>query len=151
MLRVRDLMSRDVATLDVNDTLDLADDIMRLGRVRHFPILDAGKVAGVLSQRDLFRAASSSLLQLEYQTARHWLATVPVKAVMSTTIHAIGPDRPVRDAVDMLVEHKIGCLPVVENDTLVGLLSETDCLQYLSRLLALADERQGLPELPPAE
>jgi len=151
MMRVRDLMAREVATLDASDTLDLADDVMRLGRVRHFPILEGGKVVGVLSQRDLFRAAASSLLQLRYEASREWLAKVPVKAVMSTTVHAIGPDRPARDAVDMLLQHKIGCLPVVENDKLVGLLSETDCLQYLSRVLALSDERQGLPELPPVE
>ena len=150
-MRVRDVMVREVATLDASDTLDLADDVMRLGRVRHFPILEHGKVVGILSQRDLFRAAASSLLQLQHAESREWLARIPVKAVMSTTVHAIGPDRPLRDAVDLLVTHKIGCLPVVEHDTLVGLLSETDCLAHLSHLLAIADERHELPELPPVE
>jgi CBS domain-containing protein len=77
------------------------------------------------------------VLQLRHEQSREWLAKIPVKAVMSTTVHSIAPDRPLRDAVDLLLAHKIGCLPVVENDTLVGLLSETDCLAHLSHLLAL--------------
>jgi CBS domain-containing protein len=138
MLRVRDLMQREVATLDADDTLDLADDVMRLGRVRHFPILEDGKVVGVLSQRDLFRAAASSVLQLRHETSREWLARIPVRAVMSTAVHAVAPDRPLRDAVELMLREKIGCLPVVEEQRLVGLLSETDCLRQLSRLLAAA-------------
>ncbi len=61
---VRHLMQRDVATLSVADRLDLADDIMRLGRIRHLPVVDGTRLVGILSQRDLFRAATSSLLQL---------------------------------------------------------------------------------------
>jgi len=142
MMLVRDLMQRDVTTFDADETLDLADDLMRLGRVRHFPIVEKGRLVGVLSQRDLLGAAASSLLQLEYGTAKAWLAKIPIKAVMSTTVHAIGPDRPVRDAVDMMLVEKIGCLPVVEDDQLVGLISETDCLRHLSHLLA-RDEGGG--------
>ncbi len=135
MALVRDLMQRDVTTFESHETLDLVDDVMRLGRVRHFPIVEKGRLVGVLSQRDLLAAAASSLLQLEYGTARSWLAKIPIAAVMSTTVHAVGPDRPLRDAVDMMLAEKIGCLPVVEDDQLLGLISETDCLRHLSHLL----------------
>lgn len=149
MSLVRDLMQRDVATFEADETLDLVDDVMRLGRVRHFPILHKGRLVGVLSQRDLLGAAASSLLQLEYGTAKAWLAKIPIRAVMSTGVHAIGPDRPVRDAVDMMLVEKIGCLPVVENDQLVGLISETDCLRHLSHLLARGgDGDQALRSVP---
>jgi CBS domain-containing protein len=57
---------------------------------------------------------------------------------MSTAVHAVAPDRPLRDAVELMLREKIGCLPVVEEQRLVGLLSETDCLRQLSRLLAAA-------------
>ena len=150
-MRVRDLMQREVATLDADDTLDLADDVMRLGRVRHFPILDKGKVVGVLSQRDLFRAAASSLLQLEYGAAKEWLAKIPVRAVMSTAVHAVNPDASLRHAVDTMLAEKIGCMPVIDQDRLVGLLSESDCLRHLAHVLATAEARDALPELPPAE
>ena len=148
MLRVRNVMQRDVATLDADDTLDVADDVMRLGRVRHFPIMSHGTLVGVLSQRDLYRATASSLLQLHYDTSRAWLARVSVKAVMSTAIHAIGPDRPLRDAVDLMLRERIGCLPVVEDGTLVGLISETDCLRRLSHMLASAEERPTPRDAP---
>jgi len=149
MTRVRELMQRDVTTLRAEDRLDLADDVMRLGRVRHFPIVTGDRLVGVLSQRDLLAAAASSLLQLEYGTAREWLAKIEIRAVMSTDVHAIGPDRPLRDAVDLMLAQRVGCLPVVENDRLVGLLSETDCMRHLSHLLAAAGD--GSAELPPME
>jgi CBS domain-containing protein len=148
MMRVRDLMQLEVATLDAEDTLDVADDVMRLGRVRHFPIMSNGTLIGVLSQRDLYSAAASSLLQLHYDTSRAWLARVSVKSVMSTAIHAIGPDRPLRDAVEVMLRERIGCLPVVEDGELVGLLSETDCLRQLSHLLASEGERHGPRDVP---
>lgn len=144
-------MQHEVATLDADDTLDLAADVMRLGRVRHFPILAGSKLVGVLSQRDLFRAAASSLLQLRYDVSREWLAKIPVKAVMSTTVHAIAPDRPVVEAVDTMIAEKIGCLPVLENDQLVGLLSETDCLRHLAHLLRMAETRDGHTTPPGSE
>jgi CBS domain-containing protein len=135
MIRVRDIMQREVATLDAEDRLDLADDVMRLGRVRHFPILAGGRLVGVLSQRDLFLAAASSVLQLPYDASRAILADIPVQAVATTQVHVIAPDRPLRDAVDLMLREKIGCLPVVEDGRLVGLVSETDCLRHLATLL----------------
>lgn len=148
MMHVRDLMQRDVATLDVGDTLDLADDVMRLGRIRHFPVVSDGTVVGVLSQRDLYHAAASSVLELQYGTARAWLARVSVKRAMSRALHAIGPNRPLREAVTVMLRERIGCLPVVEDGKLVGLLSETDCLRHLSDLLWTADGPHAAHDMP---
>jgi CBS domain-containing membrane protein len=148
---VRDLMSREVVTLEATDHLDLAEGIMRLGRIRHLPVVAGERVVGILSQRDLFRAAVSSLLQLGGEAERKWLAGVPVKAVMTAEPFTVGPRVPIRTAVEMMVEKKIGCLPVIEDGKLVGLLSESDCLVHLAHLLAIAEERDRLPELAPTE
>jgi CBS domain-containing protein len=148
---VRDLMEREVVTLSAGDTLDFADDLMQLGRIRHLPVVELGDlVVGILSQRDLFRAAVSSLLQFRYAEQRAWLARIPVQAVMSGSVVAIGPDAPIRRAVDLMLEHRVGCLPVVENGRLVGLLSESDCMRHLAHLLELDERREALPELAPA-
>jgi CBS domain-containing membrane protein len=132
---VRDLMRPEVATLYADDTLDLADGIMRLGRIRHLPVVSGDRVVGVVSQRDLFRAAVSSLLQLGGEAERKWLAGIPVKAVMTANVFTVAPSEPLHVAVRTMIDKRIGCLPVVEDGKLVGLLSESDCLVHLAELL----------------
>jgi CBS domain-containing protein len=144
---IRDLMQREVVTLWASDTLGLAEDIMQLARIRHLPVLSAGTVVGIVSQRDLYRAAVSSMLQLKRSAEREWLASVPVRAVMSPNVVTAAPDDSVHTAVELMLRHRIGCLPVLEHGKLVGLVSETDCLRHLARLLGIAEEKAGLPEL----
>src|SRR5512147_2547973 len=96
---VCDLMEREVVTLDASDSLDLADDIMRLGRIRHMPVLAGGKLVGILSQRDLFRAAISSALQLRPAAERQWLAKISVREVMTTSVCTVAPTATVHEAV----------------------------------------------------
>jgi CBS domain-containing protein len=144
---IRDLMQREVVTLRVNDSLGLAEDIMQLARIRHLPVLSAGVVVGIVSQRDLYRAAVSCLLQLRRSAEREWLASIPVRAAMSPNVITAAPGDTVHTAVELMLRHRIGCLPVVEHGKLVGLVSETDCLRHLARLLGIAEEKVGLPEL----
>jgi CBS domain-containing protein len=75
---VRDLMQRDVATLKASESLALAEDILHLGRIRHLPVVSAGVVVGIVSQRDLYRAAMSCMLQLQRSREREWLGCIPV-------------------------------------------------------------------------
>jgi len=141
-------MEAEVVTLDVGDHLDLADDIMRLGRIRHMPVTSGKTLVGILSQRDLFRAAISSALQLRPAAERQWLSKIPVREVMTTQVFTIAPEASIRSAVEQMVGQRIGCLPVVEHEQLVGLLSETDCMRYLARLLDISETKQQLPDLP---
>lgn len=146
---VRDLMTSEVATLKADETLDLAGDIMRLGRIRHMPVVSGERLVGILSQRDLFRAAISSALGMAPSAEREWLGRVAVREVMSTPVITARPDMPIRDAVELMIQHQIGCLPVVEGDQLVGLLSESDCLRFLVRVLGISEIKGRLPELLP--
>src|SRR5262245_54717107 len=148
---VRDLMRPEVVTLYADDTLDLAEGIMRLGRIRHLPVVSGDRVVGIVSQRDLFRAAVSSLLQLGGEAERKWLAGIPVMAVMTPHVFTVSPSVPLRAAVRIMIDKRIGCLPVVDDGRLVGLLSESDCLLHLADLLAISEEKAALPELAPSE
>ncbi len=148
---VQDLMQRDVVTLEASDSLGLADDIMRLGRIRHMPVTSRGRLVGVLSQRDLFRAAISSVLEFRPGAEREWLAKIQIREVMTPHVVMVGPSATIHEAVGLMLQKRIGCLPVVEDEKLVGLLSETDCLRYLARLLDIAETKQQLPELPQEE
>ena len=127
---VRDIMTVEVTTLGRNDTLLLAKDIMNLGRVRHFPVVEDDELVGVVSQRDLYRASLGTVMQYGEKAQRAFLESVAVKEVMADPI-AIGPDAMVRDAARLMLEHKIGCLPVLEDSRLVGIVTETDMLQVV--------------------
>ena len=92
---VRSVMSADVTTLDVNDRLAIADDVMNLGRIRHMPVLDGdGSIAGIVSQRDLFRGALARTLGYGEHAQQKLLDILYVKDVMSCDPMTIGPDEP---------------------------------------------------------
>ena len=147
-MQVRHLMQRDVLRMNDDDTLDVAEDIMRLGQVRHIPVVSGTRLVGLVSQRDLLRAATSSLLGSQRETKRAWPGKVAVRDVMTKRVHTVGPEQSVTDVVALLLEHRIGCLPVVEGDALVGIVTETDCLRYLARVLDIDAAKHALPELP---
>jgi CBS domain-containing protein len=134
-MRVRDLMSTEVATVRRNDQLLIADDLMRLGRIRHTPVLDdhSDEVVGVLSQRDLFRGALSRALGYGGHAQQRVLGMLVVKDVMTTDPVTIGPDAPVAEAARLMLDRKIGCLPVLEDGKLVGILTESDFVRLALR------------------
>lgn len=127
-MKVRDLMSGEVATVLRNDQLLIADDLMRLGRIRHTPVLDegTGEVVGVLSQRDLFRGALARALGYGQHAQQKVLGMLLVKDVMTTDPITVPPDTPLAEAARIMLERKVGCLPVVEAGKLVGILTESD-------------------------
>jgi len=132
---VREVMSENVTTLDVNDDLTIADDVMRLGRIRHMPIVDEdGTIQGILSQRDMFRGALARTLGYGQHAQQRLLGTLRVKDVMTNDPATIGPDDLLSEAAKRLYQQKIGCLIVVENDKIVGILTESDFVQlFMSR------------------
>lgn len=132
------VMRTELVTLASDERLDVASDIMTLGRIRHIPVVRGTEVVGILTQRDLYRAAISSALDLRPAAEREWLAKIPVAEVMTRPVVTAPPDLPVRDAVRLMLERRIGCLPIVRSGQLVGLVSESDCLALLARLLAPA-------------
>jgi CBS domain-containing protein len=128
---VKDIMTKEVSTLGRNDTLDIADDMMTLERIRHLPVLDEGRVVGVVSQRDLFRSALAVALGYGEKAQKALLRTIRVKEVMSEPAITVSPEASAKEATRLMLEHKIGCLPVVEGRTLMGIVTETDILRYV--------------------
>src|SRR5208282_1087555 len=134
-LKVRDVMTADPTTLKRNDKLTLADDIMRLGRVRHLPVVDddGDLLVGIVTQRDLFRDALAQALGYGKHAQRKILDTLSVKDVMTSDVVTTSPDTPLIEAARLLTGRKIGCLPVVENGRLVGILTEGDFVAMIAR------------------
>jgi len=132
-LQVKDVMTREVHTVERNDELAIADALMKQERVRHLPVLDeAGEVCAVVSQRDLFRGALLRALGFGSRSEDLMLKQVAVKEAMSSEIQTTTPDTPVADAARLMIERKIGCLPVIDNRKLVGIVTETDFVRLIA-------------------
>jgi CBS domain-containing protein len=127
--RVRALMTRNVTTLDRNDTMDIAADVMAARCLRHLPVMDGRRVVGVVSERDLFRPGLAMALGYGSKARRMLLRGVAVKEVMSEPVVTVAPDASVWDAARVMLERRIGCLPVIDAGVLVGLVTETDLLR----------------------
>lgn len=137
---VRDLMSADPVTLGRNDKLSAAEDLMRLGRIRHLPVLDEdGGLAGIVSQRDLFHSGLMKAMGYGSHAQQHALATVAIKEAMTTEVITTTPKTPIVDAARLMLEHKIGCLVVLESQKVVGILAESDFVKLAIPLAAALD------------
>ena len=130
---VKDVMSTDLLTLKLNDTLRLADDMLNLAQVRHFPVLDGDRIAGIINHDDLLHASMASLLRHPKDSPREVLGAVAVKDVMKPAT-TVAPDMPIRAAAETMVEEAIEVLLVVNGEKLVGLVTRTDLLRELARL-----------------
>ncbi len=134
MKLVRDLMSRTLITLGRNDTLSIADNVMQADRIRHMPVLnDDGRLVGIVSQRDLFHSALVRALGFGSAAKQKMLDSIVVKEVMVTEVVTTTPDTLLREAARVMTERKIGCLPVVDDDKLVGILTEGDFVAIAAR------------------
>jgi len=129
---VSKIMITDVVALDRNASLGSAKDIMDQRRLRHFPVVENGNVVGVVSQRDLFRASLASMLGYEERTKKAFLDNLSIKGIMSDPPITVTADTGVSEAARLMVEKKVGCLPVVDGKRLIGLVTDTDFLKVLA-------------------
>lgn len=140
-ITVRDLMSRNVETLDPRDDVDLADMLMRLDHLHHLPVVEDGRVVGLVSQRDIARHQVSPQTGLTEEAMRRANLRVKVSEIMVSTVTTTSPDAPVLEAVEIMRERYLGCLPVVEEGELVGIVTGTDMMGLLARVLHVARSR----------
>lgn len=132
-MKVREVMSSPVETLDRNDTLSLAEDLMTMKRIRHLPVLEDGLLAGIVTQRDLFHAGLSTAMGFGQKAKKEFMRTVLIKEVMTEAVVTLPPEADVKEAARLMLEKKIGCLPVVEKGKLVGLVSESDLVRLVAK------------------
>ncbi|MCP5151113.1 MAG: CBS domain-containing protein [Ectothiorhodospiraceae bacterium] len=133
-LRVGDVMTTEVRAVGRNDALSLPDDLMRDERIRHLPVLDSdGVLCGILTQRDLFRGALLRSLGFGSRAEERLLETMVVKDAMTEDPLTATPEMPLHEAARLMLERKVGCLPVVDGERLVGILTESDFVAMVAR------------------
>lgn len=137
---VGELMTRDVVTLKETQNLAKADELLHLHRIRHLPVLRQGKLVGLVTHRDLLRAAAVHTTDPASQPL--WAADIMTRDV--ATVH---PDTSLKEAVTLMLKHKYGCLPVVDaSGGLLGILTEADLVRYAQYLIEERDRREMAAE-----
>jgi CBS domain-containing protein len=134
---VAQLMSTDLFTAHPDDLVDLAASVMEWRHIRHVPVEDdEGRLVGLISHRDLLRLLARGLLS---RSAKE----VAVKEIMTRDLMTVAPETPALEALAIMRRRKVGCLPVVENDRLVGIITAYDFLALSAEII----EKQlgGLP------
>ena len=122
MISVSDFMTKDLVTLRESDDLALAESLLKLGGIRHLPVVRERKLVGNLTHRDVRRTG-----QLGKAAAR----ALPVSDVMTRTPTSVRPATGLAQAARLMLERKYGCLPVCEEDgTLVGIVTEADFVRF---------------------
>jgi len=142
-MRVNELMSRDVATVGVADSCQEAVARMVRRKIRHLPVVERdGRLVGVVTDRDLRHRLFEPRVMKEIGTVSvdQILKTVPVRDIMSAPVVTVGPQDELETAARVMLEDKVGSLPVVENGRVVGIITETDLLRQIVRADACSPE-----------
>jgi acetoin utilization protein AcuB len=127
-MRVKDWMSAGLITVDVKTGLSEAWDLMRERRIRHLLVMEGPRLVGIISDRDIRLTLPSPATSLSAWEINHLLMSVTVDRVMTRSPITIAADRPVSEAVALMLEHRIGALPVFEGHGLCGIITQTDVL-----------------------
>ena len=122
MISVADFMTKDLVTVREVDDVALAEALLRLGGIRHLPVVKERKLVGILTQRDILRSGESGKA-----SARD----LAVGTVMTKAPTSVRPATGLAQAARIMLERKYGCLPVCEDDgTLVGIVTEADFVRF---------------------
>jgi CBS domain-containing protein len=157
-MKIKDVMNKDVIVCAPNDTLGNLADLFKKNHISGIPVVDKGKVVGLVSETDLIKLFKTpefsndlwlpspfeiieipirNLVKLE-ETKKFFenMKLRPVKDIMTRTIHSISPDDALEDASTMMVKHDVNRLPVIDNGKLVGIVARSDIIRGLSAELA---------------
>ncbi len=132
---VSSVMTTDVVTVTSATSIGAALALMTEGHFRQLPVVEEGRLVGIVTDRDLKQATDSPLVLREKWYDDFLLEEIKVKACMTSDPITVTPDTSVLDAVRLLRQFKFGGLPVVKDDALVGIVTIIDVLEYLIRLL----------------
>ena len=140
-LHVKDWMTRRVITVDTRTSLPDAHKLMRTNNIRRLPVVDRGKLVGIVTRSDIREASPSEATTLSIWEMHYQLSKLSVGISMTKDPYTVTPDTTIKDAAKMMYTYKIGGLPVVnEGGELQGIMTESDIFRIL---IAWFDEQEG--------
>jgi acetoin utilization protein AcuB len=150
---VSDWMARKVFTVSPDDSIAEAAKLAKEKGIKHLPVVQGEKLKGILSDRDIKEYVPSKATSLDVYELHYLLAKTKVKEVMKTKVYTTTPDTPIEEAAMLMRDQKIGCLPVIENNKVAGIISDRDIFKVLvditgvrhggHRVCVLVEDRPG--------
>lgn len=139
-MRIRDVMTKNPITVDTETLVLDAQKIMQENNIRRLPVVDKGKLVGIVTKHDLLQASPSPATSLSIHELNYLLARMKVKEIMKKNPMTLAPDTPFEEALKVGQDKKIGSFPVVENGKLVGIATESDIVRFLTHALGIREE-----------
>lgn len=136
---VRDRMTRRVITIPSSTTILDAQKIMREGQVRRLPVVDGGKLVGIVTYNDLLEASPSKATTLSRFELTYLLSKMTVAEIMTRNVITVSPDVPIEEAALIMQRNQIGGLPVVEEGKVVGIITESDIFEVFVETLGVQE------------
>lgn len=140
-------MKRDVITVTKNERMTTAKKIIQEKNIRHLPVVDGKKLIGLVTNMDIRKAEASPATSLEIRELHYLLDKLTVGEIMTKNVITVSPDISVEEATTLLHDNKIGCLPVVEDGNLVGMLTENDVMEILIEVMGMKEKGSRLEVL----
>lgn len=141
--RVRDIMTPDPFTLYVEDNLKVLEELMQWRNIRHVPVIDQdGDLAGLVTHRDFLALAVSELAEIRKSEVDRLYKGIQVGKIMRSKVTSVSPETSLKVAAEIMVKHKFGCLPVVEGQKLVGIITEADFVKIFFEWDASFNEKK---------
>jgi CBS domain-containing membrane protein len=136
VITVGELMSTDLLTVEDSASLADARRLMTEEHIRHLPVVNGlQEFVGLLTQRDVLASSLSALAEVDREEREALESSIPVRELMHSDLAVVEEDTSLREAAVYLLQHKIGCLPVVSSGSLVGIITESDFLKLVIKLL----------------
>ena len=132
---VGERMSRPVISVSPEDPINEVLAMFRNEHIRRAPVMKDGKLVGIVSERDLLNASPSSATTLSVWEMNYLISKVKVKNVMTKKVITVDADTPIEAAARIMADKKIGGLPVISSEKVVGMITETDLFKILLELM----------------
>lgn len=133
--KVRECMTKEVLTVKSDDPIRKVWELVEEKRLRRFPVLEGERLIGIVTDRDLRNATASSVVLTEKKYHDFLLDTIKVETIMTPNPRTVSPNTSLREAAKIILNMKVGGLPVVEGERLVGIITETDLINAFISVL----------------
>jgi acetoin utilization protein AcuB len=141
---VRKKMKKDLVTVTKDERMTVAKKIMKEKNIRHLPVVDGKRLVGLLTNMDVRKAEASPATSLEIRELHYLLDKLTVGEIMTRNVITISPDVSIEEAAILLHDNKIGCLPVVEDGNLAGIITENDIMEILIDVMGMKEKGSRL-------